>query len=293
MKASAFDYVRVRSVDEAIACLTRHGEGAKILAGGQSLLPALNLRLLAPEILVDISDIAALRSIAVEQGRVRIGALARHADVLASDVIASNLPLLSAALPYVAHPAIRNRGTIGGNLAHADPASELPACMMALGADLILAGPEGERRIAADGFFTGIYETALRPNELVVAIEIDVQPASQRVFFDEYARRLGDYAIVGIAAVADVTDGVIERLKMAYFAVGSKATLASKAASRIVGQSVTPDTIADAQSALADDLDPQDDQQASGAMRLHLARTLLGRCVSSLAAIEHQRSTAA
>lgn len=292
MKASAFDYVRASSVREALDHLARHGDSAKIIAGGQSLVPALNLRLLAPEILIDIGRIEELRTVAVENGRMRVGALARHADLMRSPAIAAQAPLLAAALPHVAHPAIRSRGTIGGNLAHADPASELPACMMALGAEVIVDGPSGERRIPASEFFTGIYETALRPGELLVAVEWPVTPG-QKIFFDEYARRAGDYAIVGLAAVAETSGANVDRLTLAYFAIGPKATLATGAGKRLAGRPLTAEVLAEAQAALTDDLDAQDDQQASGAMRLHLARTLLSRCVASLLGTDLQRSTAA
>jgi len=161
MKASAFDYARATSVGNAIELLVEHGERAKVLSGGQSLMPAVNLRLVAPELIVDIGGLTELRGIAVEDEILKIGALTRHADLLKSSEIAAHVPLLTDAVAHVAHPAIRNRGTIGGSLAHADPASELPACMVALNATIIINGPAGERRVPAINFFTGIYETVL------------------------------------------------------------------------------------------------------------------------------------
>ncbi len=161
MKASAFSYARATSVGNAIELLVAHGERAKVLSGGQSLMPAMNLRLVAPELIVDIGDLTELRGIAVSGDILTIGALTRHADLLKSSEIAAHAPLLTDAVAHVAHPAIRNRGTIGGSLAHADPASELPACMVALNATIIVRGPAGERRIPAKDFFTGIYETVL------------------------------------------------------------------------------------------------------------------------------------
>jgi aerobic carbon-monoxide dehydrogenase medium subunit len=169
MKAAAFDYVRAHSVPEALALLAQHATrdgGAKLIAGGQSLVPALNLRLMTPGILIDIGGIADLRGVTTSGGlltggTVHIGALTRHADILSSAVIAAHAPLLASAVAHVAHPAVRNRGTIGGNLAYADPASELPACMLALGASLRIAGPSGMRTIAAKDFFRGLFETAL------------------------------------------------------------------------------------------------------------------------------------
>ena len=293
MKAAAFDYVRASSVPEALDLLARHGDAAKIVAGGQSLMPALNLRLLAPEVLIDIGRIEDLRSIAVENGILRIGALTRHADLMTSPDVAAHAPLLAAAIPHVAHPAIRNRGTVGGNLAHADPASELPACMMALGAAIVVRSAGGERRVPAADFFTGIYETALEPGELLVAVEVPAAQPDQRVYFEEYARRSGDYAIVGLAAQAETADGTFRSLRLAYFAAGPRATLANGAAAALVGRAVTPEAVAEAQSALAHDLEPQEDQQASAAMRLHLARTLLARCIGSLLDTPDNRGSAA
>ena len=154
-----------------------------MLSGGQSLLPAMNLRLIVPELIIDIGELAELRGVVVKGGVLTIGALTRHADLLKSPEIAAHAPLLTDAVAHVAHPAIRNRGTIGGSLAHADPASELPACMLTLGATIIARGPSGERRIAASEFFAGIYETALKPQELLVAVELPALPKSSTHFF--------------------------------------------------------------------------------------------------------------
>src|ERR1700676_4144787 len=172
MKASAFSYARATSVGNAIELLAAHGEQAKVLAGGQSLMPAMNLRLVAPKLIVDIGDLVELRGIAINGGILTIGALTRHVDLLKAALIAANAPFFIDAIPHVAHPAIRNRGTIGGSLAPADPASELPACMVALNATIIARGQAGERRIAAKEFFTGIYETVLSPQELVIGVEL-------------------------------------------------------------------------------------------------------------------------
>ena len=182
MKASAFAYARATSVANALELLTVHGERAKVLSGGQSLLPAMNLRLIAPELVIDISELAELRGVMVKGGVLTVGALTRHVDLLKSPEIAAHAPLLTDAVAHVAHPAIRNRGTIGGSLAHADPASELPACMLTLGATIIARGPSGERRIAASEFFAGIYETALTPQELLVAVELPVPPKNSTLF---------------------------------------------------------------------------------------------------------------
>jgi carbon-monoxide dehydrogenase medium subunit len=261
--------------------LTAHGEGAKVLSGGQSLLPAMNLRLLSPELIIDIGELDELRGIAVNEGIITIGALTRHADLLKSPEIAAHAPLLTAAVAHVAHPAIRNRGTIGGSLAHADPASELPACMLTLAASMIARGPKGERRIAANEFFAGIYETALAPQELLVAVELPVPPKNSTHFFHEFARRHGDYAIVGLAAQAFVRDEQFADLRLGFFAVGDRPLLAMSAR-KLVDVAVTPKVLSEASSALDDELAPLEDQQATPAMRRHLARVLLARCVSSL-----------
>jgi carbon-monoxide dehydrogenase medium subunit len=281
MKASAFAYARATSIGNALELLAAHGDRAKLLSGGQSLMPAMNLRLISPELIVDISGIGELRGI-VRRGEVlSIGALARHVDLLKSPEIAAHWPLLTNAVAHVAHPAIRNRGTIGGSLAHADPASELPACMLALEATIIVRGQAGERRVRAKDFFRGIYETALSADELLVAVELPVARANAAHFFHEFARRHGDYAIAGLAAQANVKDGVFTDLRMAFFAVGDRPVL-SDAVNKLVNADITPALMAGASAALDQELDPHDDQQASSSMRRHLARLLLARCVSTL-----------
>jgi len=227
MKASAFNYARAVSVSEALELLQTHGERAKVLAGGQSLMPAMNLRLVSPELIVDIGELAELRGITATGTTIRIGALTRHADLARAPEILRHAPLLAEALRHVAHPAIRNRGTLGGSLAQGDPASELPACMLALNAIIIVRGQAGERRIAAADFFTGIYETALSPQELLVAVELPVVRKNSVHFFHEFARRHGDFAIVACAAVATemyvrlAVGGVADRAVMREFAADS------------------------------------------------------------------------
>jgi carbon-monoxide dehydrogenase medium subunit len=282
MKAPAFDYMRVQSLSEALATLEERGEQAKIVAGGQSLIPALNLRLLAPELLIDISALSELKGIRIENDTVYIGALTRQAELLQSPDIAAQVPLFAQALRHVAHAAIRNRGTIGGNLAQADPASEMPACALVLSAELIIASKAGERRVSAGEFFTGIYETVLAPDEILVGIKVPVRRLDQRFAFHELARRSGDYAIVGLASLAAVANGQFQDLRLAYFAIGSKPTLALGAAARLCGVPVTPAVLAQAEEALANDLEPQDDLQATAAMRIHLAKVLLRRSIRDL-----------
>jgi carbon-monoxide dehydrogenase medium subunit len=261
--------------------LVAHGDGAKVLSGGQSLMPAMNLRLISPELIVDIGELAELRGIAVSGDALTIGALSRHVDLLRSPEVAAHAPLLTDAIVHVAHPAIRNRGTIGGSLAHADPASELPACMVALNATIIIRGQAGERRMAAENFFTGIYETALSPQELLIAVELPVGRKNSAHFFHEFARRHGDYAIAGLAAQAVVEGNVFADLRLGFFAVGDRPIL-TKAANRLTNIPITSAVLSEVSAALAEELDPQNDQQATAAMRRHLAKVLLVRCVATL-----------
>ena len=269
MKAPSFSYAKPRSLGEVFELLERHGDGARILAGGQSLVPTLNMRLSAPEILVDINGLDGLRGIKVEGGAVRIGALTTHSQIEASSEIKKNVPLLAQAVPHIAHVAIRNRGTIGGSLALADPAAEYPACVLALDAVLVIAGKKGERRVKAVDFFKALYETALQPGEIVAAVEIPVAQPSDRCFFQELTRRHGDYAIIGLAAVKGAGG-----LRLAYFGAGSTPVLARRAASE--------KTLESAKEALAKELNPPADLYNSSATKLHLAKVLLERAWNAM-----------
>lgn len=281
MKASAFTYTRASTTSEALRLLAEHGDEAKILSGGQSLMPALNLRLLSPSILIDINSISELRGIAVTDGGLRIGALTRHVELLNSSEVAEHAPLLIDAAAHIGHPAIRNMGTIGGSLCHADPASELPACMLALDATIVVRGLNGERYVEAADFFTGIYETALSDGEILMAVIIPRRTARSAHFFKEHSRRAGDYALVGLSACALLADNKFADLRLSFFAVGDKPMLV-RAAQHLIGVEVTDAVLLDAHKALDSELDPQDDQQASAAMRYHLARHLLSSCVATL-----------
>ena len=275
MKSPAFDFIRAESLAQACDLLSKHGDSARLLAGGQSLLPALNMRLQAPELLIDLGDVAELRGLSQNGQNLRIGAMTRHVDLMNSHLVADHAPLVAAAIHHVAHAAIRNRGTIGGNLAHADPASELPACMLALDATLISHSPRGERRIAAADFFLGMFTTALEPDELLTAIEISVATGNDSWTFDELARRNGDYAIVGLCTRIP-TNGPA---RLAFFSVGDRPTLAHQAATVLQNAPLNEATIDAAVAALDQDLEPQSDLQAASATRLHLARVLLARAL--------------
>jgi aerobic carbon-monoxide dehydrogenase medium subunit len=221
LKAQAFDYIRAQSVTEAIDLLKKAKDGGKLIAGGQSLVPALNFRLLAPEILVDIGFIPELSGITYKENTISIGALTRHAELQSSDLLREKAPLISQAVEHVAHTAIRNRGTIGGNLAHADPASELPACMIAIGARMIVAGSQGVRVIEATDFFKGIYETALEADEILTRIEITPDLVST-AWFSELSRRTGDYAMAGLATMAHASGTKIKAITPVYFGIGDE-----------------------------------------------------------------------
>ena len=267
MKAPRFAYARPASVAEALALLDKHRDDARVLAGGQSLVPMLNFRVAAPRILIDINRIAALSGIKVTKSQVRIGALTRHVELERSPEIAKHLPLIASAVPHIAHPAIRNRGTFGGSCALADPAAELPACALALGATFVVAGKKGERRVAAEDFFKGLYATALKPGELLVAAEFPLPKPADKSAFGELARRHGDYAMVGIAA-----HGSRKALRAAFFGVGDRPeVLEAESLNAVLSKIET-------------DLKPRADLHASAAMKLHLAKVLAGRVLGELAA---------
>lgn len=296
MKAPAFDYLKVSSLGEALAALAEHGEAAKLLAGGQSLVPALNLRLLAPGILIDLNGVPELEGVSVANGRLRLGALTRHVELERSPVIREHAPLLADAIRHVAHPAIRSRGTLGGNLAHADPASELPACAVALGAEFVIAGPTGERRVRAADFFEGVFATALRPDEILVAVEIPLDAPPRRHAFLELARRAGDYALVGIACTAAFDAGALRDLRPVFFAAGPKPALARKAAAILEARPLSEAALDEAVAALGQDLEPEADLQVTAAMRLHLAGVVFRRALAALvpeAALGRAREIAA
>ena len=278
MKPAAFAYAKASSVREAIELLGKNKKGARLLAGGQSLIAALNLRLDAPSLLIDISGIGGLDKIALKQNWVELGALVRHAAALRSAVVQKHAPLIAKALPHVGHPAIRNRGTIGGSIALADPAAELPACLIALGGEVVISGPKGKRTVKADGFFKDLFETALGPRDLLTAIRVPAANRESRFGFAEICRRHGDYAMVGLAAAARAEGVHLRDIRLVYFGVGSTAVRARRAETALAKHG--PDA---AVAALQDDLDPPDDVQASGATKKYLAGVLLRRIARELA----------
>jgi carbon-monoxide dehydrogenase medium subunit len=276
LKPAAFAYAKARSLDDAIALLGAHKGEAKLLAGGQSLIATLNMRLSAPSLLIDINGVAGLDGISVENYTVEIGAMTRHVTLEGSAKIAKHAPLIALAIPHIAHPAIRNRGTIGGSLAYADPAAELPACLVALDGEIDIMGPKGRRTVKAGDFFTGLFETALGPHDVLSAIRIPVASADTRVGFAELARRHGDYAMVGLAAAARANASSLSDVRLVYFGVGATPVRARSAEAALATGSID-----DAVNAL--DLDPPDDIQATGAVKKHLAGVLLRRVAKQLA----------
>jgi aerobic carbon-monoxide dehydrogenase medium subunit len=275
LKPAPFAYAKARSVAHAIELLV--DDDARLLAGGQSLIATLNMRLSHPALLVDINGVGGLDRIELNNGHIEIGALVRHAQAERSPELARRAPLIALAMPHIGHPAIRNRGTIGGSVAFADPAAELPACVLALGGELTIAGPQGSRVVKADDFFKGLFETALTARDVLTAIRIPAASADTRVGFAEFARRHGDYAMVGLAACARADGQRLRDLRLAYFGVASTPVRAHHAE-----QALTERDIDAAVHALAQDLNPPDDVQASGAVKTHLAGVLLRRVARQL-----------
>jgi carbon-monoxide dehydrogenase medium subunit len=276
VKPAPFAYAKARSLAHAIELLASNAE-ARILAGGQSLIATLNMRLSRPAMLIDINDVADLDGIVVKDGMVEIGALVRHAQAEHSEVIAEHAPLLAKAIPEIGHPAIRNRGTIGGSIAFADPAAELPACLLALGGELAIVGPTSERSVKADDFFKGLFETALGAGEVIKAIRVPAANAATRTGFAELSRRHGDYALVGLAGVATANGSALTDVRLAFFGVSATPVRARKAEAALAGGKLD-----DAVAALARDLDPPDDVQETGAVKRHLAGVLLRRVANQL-----------
>jgi len=275
LKPAPFDYVRARSVEHAVELLGR--EGARVLAGGQSLIATLNMRLSHPSLLVDINEVADLDRIARRNGHIDIGALVRHAQAARAAEIAQAAPLVARALPHIGHPAIRNRGTIGGSVAFADPAAELPACLLALGGEVDIAGPAGRRTVKADDFFHGLFETALGPRDVLTAIRLPAAMRETRVGVAELARRHGDYAMVGLAAAARANGRSLSDVRLAFFGVGATPVRARQAEQALEAADVEAGV-----KALDRDLDPPDDVQATGAVKKYLAGVLLRRVARQL-----------
>ncbi len=283
MKPAPFDYVRATSVDDALAALAAT-DGAKLLAGGQSLVPMLNFRLVDAPAFVDINGIAELRGISDGPDRgLRIGALTRHRDIETSDEIATRYPVVGEAMRYVAHLAIRNRGTIGGSLSHADPAAEWPALSVLLDATMTVAGPTGRRKIAARDFFVAPLTTALEDDELLIHVDLPPLPANAGWGFEEVAQRHGDFALAGAAAILALDGGSVADARLAMFGVDETPVRIGAAEESLIGKRPDADAFAAAAETVRTAVNPMNDLHGSADYRRHLAGVLARRVLAAAA----------
>ncbi len=279
MKPASFDYFRAEKIDDALMALAANSE-SQVLAGGQSLIAMMNLRLAKPGSLIDINRLTGLDYIRPEGDELAIGALTRHTTAATSTVIAEFCPLMTAAYDHIAHRAVRNRGSVGGNLCHADPSSENPAVAIASGATLVLKSAEGERRVAAEDFFLGLYETAAQQNELLTEIRIPKAPAHQGWSFQETSTRKGDFALVGIAATLDCPNGTCTDARIVAVGVGERAMRLDAAEAAITGAAMNDIGLTAAAVAARDSVDPPSDFHADSEFRRDLVFSLTKRALS-------------
>ncbi|MBC7716149.1 MAG: xanthine dehydrogenase family protein subunit M [Pseudorhodobacter sp.] len=300
MKAPPFDYAKPTSLDEVFRLMAEHGDQARLLAGGQTLLATLNMRLSEPSMLIDIAGIAELNGISVKDGVLSIGALVTHSEIEASALVAEHAPLLTAAAPHIAHRAIRNLGTWGGSIAYADPAAEWPTCLVALEGTVVLRSARGERRVAAKDFFIDLYTTALAEGELVTACEVPLRVQADVFVFDELSRRHGDYAIVGLAlaaqrsaatataatatatATANTSSPSLTRTRLVFLGMGNTPVRAPRCEALLQSQPLTPELIDTAMAALKRELRPMADLTNSVDTKRHLASVLARRALTHL-----------
>jgi CO/xanthine dehydrogenase FAD-binding subunit len=280
MKPAAFDYVVAESIEAAVAALAAADGEAKILAGGQSLVPMLNFRLLRPSILVDINRVPDLAFVEEEPDAIVVGALTRHYRLETSPIVAEHLPVVTEAMRHVAHLAIRNRGTIGGSLSHADPAAELPMLALLLDATLHVVSSAGQRTVAAHDFFLGPLTVDLAPDELLTRIVLPKLPPATGWGFAEVARRSGDFALAAVAATLTLRDGAIGEARIAMTGVDETAKRASDAEALLAGRTLTPDLIDMAAAAVRANVNPPTDLHASADYRRHLVGVLVGRALA-------------
>lgn len=286
MKPAPFEYVAPATLDEALDAMAAHGYDAKLLAGGQSLIPVMNFRLAQPGVIVDLNRVPGLEQIERnEAGGLRLGAMARHSRLEHSETIATLAPLLSEAIPYIAHPQIRNRGTLGGSLAHADPAAELPAITVALEARFRLQRANGERWVGAEDFYRSLFMTALEPEEILVEVAIPPLPANTGHAFLEIARRHGDYAQAGVAALLTLDEeGVCRQARLVYLNLGEVPRVAYQAVTALIGNRPSPSLLDEvARHAAREEIDPTDDIHATAAYKRHLAYVLGKRALQQAA----------
>ncbi|MFQ5921431.1 MAG: FAD binding domain-containing protein [Anaerolineales bacterium] len=282
MKPPPFKYIAAESVEHALEQMAEHGDAAKLLAGGQSLIPAMNFRVLQPSVLIDLNRIDDLEYIKrSEDGALVVGAMTRHRDLERSQDVKRIAPLLYEAMPHIAHPQIRNRGTSGGSRAHADPAAELPAVAIAAGASMKATGPNGDRRIEAKDFFQGMFSTALELDEILVEVTFPAKTSQAGSSFEETSRRRGDYAMMGVAAAVEVDDeGACKEARLVYLNAGDGPVEAEEAAAMLRGERPGQEVIAAAAGEAADnEIDPMGNVHASIDFQRHLARVLTERAL--------------
>lgn len=283
MKARNFRYIQPSSLQHALQVLADAGDDAIAVAGGQSLLAGLNMRLSAPKLLVDIGNLSELAGQSYADGTVRLGALTRHHELIESALVGKYVPLLAMAAPYIGHIAIRNRGTLGGSLAYADPAAELPACMVALDATFILCSLSREREVAARDFYKGLFDTDLRAGELIAAVKVVTAHAGTAYGFGELARRHGDFALVGLAAVATMRGECIEKARLVYLGCVDRARVAHSVSAAATG---LPIPLRDAHAlddAIRHDLSPQDSPGLRAETKRRMATAITRRVLNNLA----------
>jgi aerobic carbon-monoxide dehydrogenase medium subunit len=283
MKLPPVDYEAPGTVADAVALLAKYQDDASVLAGGQSLIPLLALRLARPAVLIDINALTELAGLSAAEGIVTIGAMTREYVAEESEVLAEAVPLLAAALPLIGHEAIRSRGTIGGSLAHADPAAELPAVAMALDAEFTVRSDTGERVVPAADWFEGYLTTARRPDELLAEVRFPAARRGTGVSFQEVARRHGDFAIVGLAVSMTLADGVISDARLAFAGVADVPVRAVQAEDLLAGETPSAELFAEAADRATADLDPPGDLHGSPEYRTKVAATLVRRCLQTAA----------
>ena len=282
MKPASFNYLRAETIEQVLDLLEQPAGFVKILAGGQSLNPTLNMRLSAPDILIDINDLDELKGIKVEGNMLHVGALTRHVELEQSELVARHAPLVAKAIEHVAHAAVRNRGTIGGNVSLADPASELPACCVALDARFTIQNRQGTRVVRARDYFRDLYETDLQENDLMISISFPCAGETTVCAFREFVRRRGDFASTGLVVNAELENGVFTSFSPVFFAVANTPVLAAGAAQLLVNKTLTAELVEQAVAAVDDDVEITGDSNMSEEMKRHLARHYLREVIEEL-----------
>jgi aerobic carbon-monoxide dehydrogenase medium subunit len=278
MKSPPFSFLKAQSLDHLFKTMAQYGDDLRILAGGQTLLASLNMRLSEPQMLIDIRGLSELKGITVQNGTLRIGALATHTEIEGSALVTQHSPMLAQAAPHIAHRAIRNLGTLGGSIAYADPAAEWPVCALALNAMIVLRSAKGERKVSADDFFQGLYTTDMREDEIVLACEFPAIQSQQTHDFSELARRHGDYAVAGLAVCSEPSKN-----RIAFLGIADRPIRALKAESIVNAAALNDATIDAAVASLKTELEPLADLTHNEQSKMHLAGVLLKRALKRIA----------